>query len=215
MRKYPVRNLGLKIVSLALAILLWFTLSGQRRERVSERGYAIPLTVVNLPADMIIASPLPDSVDIRLKGTFTAMRAADPSKMEAVMDLGGATPGEQNYKLSAADINAPEDLEVVRLSPSTVRLRLERTATRRVKIVPRLSGAESDGVHVAVEPPTAKIWGPESLVLRTDAIPTDPIPVNGRPAEFTTTVTLAAEPGLRVLEPRGPVTVRVRRKNAA
>src|SRR5947209_4875711 len=113
MKRPSVRNLGLKIVSLALAILLWFTLSGQRRERVSERGYVIPLTVVTLPSDMIIASPLPDSVDIRLKGPFTAMRAADPSKMEAVMDLGGATPGEQNYKLSADDINAPKDLEVV------------------------------------------------------------------------------------------------------
>ena len=126
MKKFLLRNLGLKLVSLALAILLWFTLSGQRRERVSERGYVIPLTVVNLSSDLAIASPIPDSVDIRLKGPFTAMRSADPSKMEAVMDLSGATPGEKIYKLSADDINVPKDLEVVGLNPSVVRLRLEK-----------------------------------------------------------------------------------------
>ncbi len=215
MRKFLLRNLGLKIVSLALAVLLWFSLSGQRRERVSERGYVIPLTVVNLPSDMVISSPLPDSVDIRLKGPFTAMRGADPSKMEAVMDLGGATPGDKIYKLSADDINAPEGLEVVSLNPTTVRLRLEKTATRQVKIVPRLLGAESDLFEAQIDPPLATVWGPEMLVLKTDAIPTDPIPVAGRGADFSASVTLSAEPGLRILDPKGPVVVHLRRRSAS
>lgn len=214
MRKFLLRNLGLKIVSLALAVLLWFSLSGQRRERVSERGYVIPLTVVNLPSDLVISSPLPDSVDIRLKGAFTAMRGADPAKMEAVMDLSGATPGEKIYKLSADDINAPEDLEVVSLNPASVRLRLEKTAVRRVKIVARILGGNAL-FESRIEPPLATVWGPETLVLKTETIPTDPISVAGRGTEFTASVTLSPEPGLRVLEPKGPVAVYLRRRVAS
>ena len=40
--------------------------TGERRERISERSYRIPLSIVNIPAGTIIVSPLPDAVDVRL-----------------------------------------------------------------------------------------------------------------------------------------------------
>src|SRR5207249_1619180 len=106
MRRLLLHNLGWKLLALALAIFLWFSLSGRRRERVSERGYVIPLTVVNVPSQMVIASAIPDTIDVRLKGPFTSIRLADPSKMEAVMDLSGGEAGERIYKLTGDDINA-------------------------------------------------------------------------------------------------------------
>ncbi|MGH9443971.1 MAG: CdaR family protein [Thermoanaerobaculia bacterium] len=211
MRGLLLHNLGWKLLALALSIFLWFSLSGQRRERVSERGYVIPLTVVNVPAQMVIASSIPDSVDVRLKGPFTSIRLADPSKMEAVMDLSGGEPGERIYKLSADDINAPEDLEVIGISPNTVRLQLQKLVERRVAIVPRLRPPAPEA-SVVVEPATAKIAGPENEVSRLSGIATDPISLAGRPADFTTPATLAAEPNIRILEPKGIVSVHVRRK---
>ena len=56
MKRWLLQNLGWKLLALALSVFLWFSLSGQRRERVSERGYVIPLTVVNVPPQMVIAS---------------------------------------------------------------------------------------------------------------------------------------------------------------
>lgn len=211
MKRWFFQNLGWKLLALALSIFLWFSLSGQRRERVSERGYVIPLTVVNVPPQMVIASPIPDTVDVRLKGPFTSIRLADPSKMEAVMDLSGGEPGERIYKLSSDDINAPEDLEVIGISPNAVRLQLQKLAERSVAIVPRFQPPATDA-SVGVDPPTAKIAGPENEVARVSVIATDPIPLAGRPAEFTTPATLAAEPNIRILEPRGIVSVHVRRK---
>jgi len=211
MKRLLLHNFGWKLLALALSIFLWLSLSGQRRERVSERGYVIPLTVVNVPPQMVITSPIPDIVDVRLKGPFTSIRLADPAKMEAVMDLSGGEPGERVYKLSADDINAPEDLEVIGISPNSVRLRLEKLAQREVAIVPRFVPPAADAT-VRVDPPTAKIAGPESEVQRISTVLTDPISLAGRPLDFSTPATLVAEPNIRVIEPRGIVSVSVRRK---
>jgi YbbR domain-containing protein len=205
-----VENLGWKLLALALAGFLWFSLSGQRRQRISERGYVIPLTVVNLPGDMVIASPVPDTVDVRLRGPFDAIRIADPAKMEAVMDFSDARDGERIYKLGADDINAPEELEVVAIAPPTVRVKIEKLAQKQVRIAPRFSGGDGARIDARVDPPTARITGPESEVARTDAVPTDPISLAGRGAEFTASATLAAEPNIRVLQPKGVVVVHVR-----
>jgi YbbR-like protein len=126
MKELLLRNAPWKLLAIGLAALVWFTISGQKRQRISERGFVIPLTVVNLPSDLVIASPLPDSVDVRLRGPFRSMRQADPAKMEGVVDLAGSVEGERAYKLAPDDINAPTDLEVVAIKPLTIPVKLSR-----------------------------------------------------------------------------------------
>jgi hypothetical protein len=214
LKRLLLHNAGWKLLALALAAFLWFSLSGQRRQRISERGYVIPLTVVNLPPDAVLASPVPDTVDVRLRGPFDAIRLADPSKMEAVMDFADAQPGERLYKLTSDDINAPEELEVVSIAPPAVRIRIERLGRKQVAIVARFTAADGSAVVARVDPPRATIAGPESEIGKTESIPTDPISLAGRDGpDLVVPATLAAEPNIRILEPKGVVLVRIHRKS--
>jgi YbbR domain-containing protein len=208
MKSLLLRNAWLKALALALSILLWYSITGQRRQRVSERGYVIPLAVVNVPSSLVIASSIPDTVDVRLKGPFQAIRLADPSKMEAVMDLTGSLPGDHVYNLTTDDINAPEDLEVVSLNPSSIPVRLEPLARRDVPIVARFvpPGAR---VTARVDPPAATVTGPRSRIQKIRAIPTDPISLEGKPADFRVPAILSVEPNVRVVSPKGVVYVTV------
>lgn len=208
MRRLFLDNIGWKLLALALAGFLWFTLSGRRRQRISERGYVVPLTVVNLPSDMVIASPIPDSVDVRLRGPFDAIRLADPSKMETVMDFSDSRPGERIYKLGEDDVNFPEDLAVVSISPPTVRIRIERLTQKDVRIAARFIG-DGSSASATIEPASARIAGPESEVSKIEAVATDPISLTGRHGDFNVPATLASEPHIRVLIPKGVVTVHV------
>jgi len=213
LKRLLLHNAGWKLLALALAAFLWFSLSGQRRQRISERGYVIPLTVVNLPPDAVLASPVPDTVDVRLRGPFDAIRLADPSKMEAVMDFADAQTGERIYKLAPDDINAPEELEVVSIAPPVVRVRIERVARKQVAIVARLTVADGSAVVARVDPPRATIAGPASEIGKMESIPTDPISLAGRDGtDLVVPATLAAEPNIRVLDPKGVVLVRIHRK---
>ena len=151
------------MLALAIACATWYVLTGERRERISERSYRIPLSIVNIPAGTLIVSPLPDAVDVRVRGAFTPLRQLEPSKLEAVIDLDDATPGEKRYALEPEDINVPRDVEVIAISPSEIRVVLDAVADKTVPIVPELTGQPAAGSRVeevSVEPRQATASGP-------------------------------------------------------
>lgn len=207
------RNPGTKLLALVIACAAWYVLSGERRERISERSYRIPLSIVNIPAGTIIVSPLPDAVDVRLRGSFTALRQIEPAKLEAVVDLLGASQGEKRYPLAPEDINVPRGVEVIAIAPAEVRLSLDAVADKVLPIVPEITGAPAPGSHVeevAAEPRSGRVMGPARTLARLTSLRTEPVSVEGRDASFSTATTVASQPaGVRVREGQ-LVTVRVR-----
>ncbi|HWS73495.1 MAG TPA: hypothetical protein VN605_15395, partial [Thermoanaerobaculia bacterium] len=70
-----MKSLGLKALALFLAFLVWFIVSEPRRERVSERAFAAPLSLIGMPRDLVITTPVPDSVSVRLRGRSSEVRS--------------------------------------------------------------------------------------------------------------------------------------------
>ncbi|MFY9550429.1 MAG: CdaR family protein [Thermoanaerobaculia bacterium] len=207
------RNLGTKLLALGIAVVTWYMLSGDRRERISERSYRIPLSIVNVPRGTMIVSPLPDAMDVRLRGPFTPLRQLEPAKLEAVVDLAGAAAGERRYRLEAGDVNVPPSVEVIAISPAELRIVLDTLAEKYLPIVADLTGEPAAGFRiddVSIEPRQAKILGPAKVVSRMASVRTEPVSVEGRSASFSATTTLASQaPGVRVREGQ-VVSVRVR-----
>ncbi len=207
------RNLGPKLSALVIAAVTWFALSGERRERISERSYRIPLSIVNVPRGTMIVSPLPDAVDVRVRGPFTPLRQLEPGKLEAVVDLADSTPGEKRYTIEPADINVPREVEVIAISPGEIRLVLDGVAEKTLRIVPELNGNPAPGWLVEgsiAEPRNARVLGPARTVARMTQIRTDPISVEGRDASFSVSTTVFPQAaGVRVRQGQ-IVTVRVR-----
>ena len=61
LRDHSFAYTGLKIVSVALAVLLWMMVSSQRAS--VERGLRIPLELQNLPENLEMVEPPQESVD--------------------------------------------------------------------------------------------------------------------------------------------------------
>ena len=207
------RNLGTKLLALGIAILLWFVFSAQQRERISERSHRISLSVANVPAAMIIASPLPANVEVRLRGPFTALRQLDPDRLEAVIDLTDAGKGEKIYRIAPEDVNVPREIEVIAIAPSEVRVELDSRAEKSLPVAARLNGKPAAGAtvgEVTVEPRVARLVGPESTLSRMNGIDTDPISLADRSASFTVPANVVVDaPGVQVREGQ-IVTVHVR-----
>jgi len=207
------RNPGTKLLALVIACATWYLLSGERRERISERSYRVPLSIVNIPAGTIIVSPVPDGVDVRLRGSFTALRQIEPSKLEAVVDLLGASQGEKRYPLAPEDINVPRGVEVIAIAPAEVRLSLDALADKILPIVPEITGSPAPGSHIeeiSAEPRSGRVQGPTRTLARLTALHTEPVSVDGHDATFSAATTVASQPaGVRVREGQ-LVTVRVR-----
>lgn len=204
LRNVFVRNLGLKVLALVIALASWFALSGQRRERISERSYRIPLSLVNVPPHTMVASPLPGGVDVRVRGSFTALRQLEPERLEAVIDLSDARLGERVHHFAPEDINVPPDVEVLGIAPGEVRVTLDRVGERLLPVIPALAGDPPPGsqvVDVSVEPKIARIVGPATALEKMTGVSTEPVSVAGRTSTFsTTTISLPNVPGVRVRE---------------
>jgi hypothetical protein len=63
-----VASTVLKLVALFLAVVLWFVVSAPRRERMSERAFSVPLSLIAIPRTVVITTPVPTNVSVRLPG---------------------------------------------------------------------------------------------------------------------------------------------------
>ena len=209
MAYHPFRHLGLKFLAIALATLLWLTVAG---EQVVERGMRIPLEFRNKPADLEVVGEPAAMVDVRLNGSSTLLARMDPGEVVAVLDLSGARPGARMFHLSTASVRLPYGVEVSQITPSTIQLELEKSATRTINIRPAIEGQPAPGFvvgSVVPKPATVEVTGPASRVAQLSEATTEPIPIDGRRETVRDTVNVGvADASLRLTEAR-EVTVDV------
>ncbi len=206
MAYHPFRNLGLKVLALALAALLWFTVAG---EHVGERVMRVPLEFHNIPPDLEIVGDSPTTVDIRVRGSSGVISRLQPGEVVASLELGGARPGSR--LLHIEEIRAPYGVDVVQVIPSTVSLELEKMASRVVPVVPALEGEPAPGFvvgRVVSDPATVRIEGPESRVRQLAEATTEPVVVTGSRDRVRDSVTIGlADSAVRLAEPPQTATI--------
>jgi hypothetical protein len=197
------RHLGLKIVSIGLAALLWALVSG---EQVVERALRVPLEFTNVPADLELVGDAPNVVDVRVRGSSGALGRIATGELVAVLDLRRASAGRsQWFHLLESDVRSPFGVTVVQVTPSTIPMSFEPSKSKRVPIVPAFDGEPAHGFvvgAVTATPPMVDIVGPESVVATVTEAITEAISVDGVSASFVDTVTVGSpEPTVRLLRP--------------
>ena len=197
------RHLGLKIVSIGLAALLWALVSG---EQVVERALRVPLEFTNVPAELELVGDAPTMVDVRVRGSSGALGRIAAGELVAVLDLKRATNGRgQWFHLLDTDVRSPFGVQVVQVTPSTISMSFEPSKSKRVPIVPSFDGEPAQGFVVGAvkaTPPMVDVVGPESVVATVTEAITEAISVNGATASFVDTVTVgSADPSVRLLRP--------------
>jgi YbbR domain-containing protein len=200
-----MKSLGLKVLALFLAFVVWFIVSEPRRERVSERAFAAPLSLIGMPRDLVITTPVPDSVSVRLRGRSSELRSMSSQNLEVTVDISWAQPGEATITLRPQALNVPPDVEVVSIEPNKVRFRVEQLRQSAVRIRPFLVGQLPAG-YVAGDPTLmpeqALISGPASQVRNITEVATERIIMTGRTDTFTQSVAVVSDsPLVRIVQP--------------
>jgi len=211
MRFNPLQNFGLKIVSIFIALLLWLIVAG---EQPAERALRVPLELRNLPADMeVVELPL-EAVDVRVRGPSSTLSRLAPGDLVAVLDLQSAKPGPLLFHVTPEQVRAPFGVEVAQVSPPTMALRFETSASRSVPIAPAVVGEVAPGYvvsKVTTEPATIEVVGPQSVISQMSEALTEPVSVEGAVKPVRVPVTVGAtSPNVRLKTPqRAIVTVTV------
>jgi YbbR domain-containing protein len=166
---HPFRNLGLKVVALALGTALWFTVSGPQVERNVPR---VPVNYRNVPPAMEITDQT-EAVDVHVRGVASQVSQIQSYQMSVVVDLAGQQPGWLELPVRADQVLAPIGVEVAQVDPGAVTLRLERSdaGERTLDTIPVTARNVGAGRQFQTEPSAVAVTlrGSRAALARLDA----------------------------------------------
>jgi hypothetical protein len=164
-------NLGLKALSLAIAVAAWAYLRLTPNPVIAarfEQQISVPIATTGLRADEIARfSERQALVAIDVPHGGTTIR---PEMVRAVLSLEGRGPGVYNVPV---EVIAPK-LEIKSLSPASVTLAIERVEARTLPVALHYLGAKNVVVQsAAVEPADVTLRGPTSDLQRVATVRVD------------------------------------------
>lgn len=208
------RNIGLKFLSVCIAMLLWLVVAG---DRVVERAVRAPIEFQNLPQGLEIVGDALESVDVRVRGPSGRIGAIGPGDLAAVIDLRSARPGRRLFHVTASQIRVPYGVDVVQVAPATLPIAFENSAVRVVHVRPAVEGRPPLGYEVGqitATPATVEVVGPESSLRKLDEATTSPVSIANATRPVREVVTIGVvDPLVRLRSPQtAVVTVHIAAK---
>ncbi len=214
-QKRVARNFGLKVLSLGLAVGLWYAVAS---DTPAELAVNVPIEFYNIPNNLEINSERIPEAQVRVRGPARLIHQFRATDVHVEVNLAGAGPGERTVDLTARQVRQPRDLDVVQVVPGQFQLSLDSRSTRTIEVRPRVMGNFASGLRIArvvADPRTVTITGPHKRVEAIEAASTDPVDASGviSSQTFSTNV-YVADPMIQVVHPV-PVHVTVIMEKAA
>ncbi len=201
-------NTGLKFLSLVLAVTVFLLVNTDKDREITVRvGVRY-----ELPADKVLTSEPLEEVRVTLKGPLRRLRQFDERELGRVeLDLRTSPSGDVaiTHDMIA---NLPPGLEVMSISPRSVRVAFDRRIDKVVEVSPAVAGRPQHGYVVAevkALPPTIKVRGGERLVGAMTAMKTGEVSLDGRTDSFEQLAELVVPEGVNI-DPTQRITVQVR-----
>lgn len=168
-------NWKMKVLALGCALVLWFYVMGERRLEVA---YAVPIELKNVPQGMVVTNDLPRNIDIRLSGPRALLSDLNEKEVRISIDLVGLKPGVTTFSRLDDHLRLPGGIQVTRISPSFVDVKLEQIIDKTVPLRPRLVGKLPNGyqlVAVVVLPEQVVVQGAEGEITGVNEVMTERI----------------------------------------
>ncbi len=184
MRRWVFHNLGLKLLSLCLAALLWAVVLGEQKIEVTVN---VPLHLA-VPQKLYLVNDPVDTLEVRLRGPKTLVTSVTAREISLGDLPAKLVEGDNTIPIREEWIRVPRGIQVVDVSPRRVRVVLERAVEREVEVSPRVEGRLPDGYavrQVTANPPRVRMVGPASELARITRVRTLPVSVTGHTASFS------------------------------
>jgi len=199
------RHRGFKLLSLLLAIALWFAVGGEER---TETTLSMPLELANLPARMMVTSEMPPALQVRITGPGSLVRKLSQTRPSFTIDLSGYKPGRHVFSLGPKSFSFPRGVMVTRVTPNPLTINLSPTIVRTLPVQPLLEGKPPEGydvLEVKLRPPQVKVEGPYSELTDLKSLSTLPIDVTQLTCPTTVTTDLDLKNLHLTFKEQGPI----------
>jgi len=182
LRNLIFKNWGLKLFSLLLALILWTTLIPPEKI-FSEKTLTISLETHNLPQDMELVKKPTATIDVTIRAPNRYIDQITSTNAVAELNLANASLFQEDYTLNESMISMPAGVRatVIKITPNTVNLKLEKSIEIMLDVEPDIIGDLIEGLKVErieVDPAQIPIKGAESKVREDYKVRTTPIDIS-------------------------------------
>ncbi len=179
-------NWGIKLLSLGLALTLWFFVTSKGK---TELTLTVPIELRNIPQNMAVVGDVAGSLEARVQGQERVLRDITiGKKVVAIADLSMTKVGENTVRLSPDDIRRPAGVTVTYLSLPEIRVKLEPLIRKSFRLKPILHGVPAPGHRVArisISPARITVEGPSSVMNTLEGLQSMPIDIQGSSESIT------------------------------
>jgi YbbR domain-containing protein len=199
-----------RFVALIIAILLWLTVLGGERFEINK----VVFLDYQVPEHLVISNSAPREIVLRVAGPQAFIKDYEARRITRTVDLTKAQQGEYEVPLHEAMFDLPLGLHMISVSQSSVTVRLDRAAWKRVPVRAAFVGTLPEGFRVTsvtLKPSTIEVRGPETRLRSLDSLSTEGITLasDSLIQEFDTKISLRDHPGLLIDEQQQVVNVTV------
>ncbi|HEU4767433.1 MAG TPA: CdaR family protein [Pyrinomonadaceae bacterium] len=186
LRRIFLEDWSLKLLSLAIAMVLWLVVTGQNEPVTAHVN--VQLNFIR-PQMLEISNDPPRTVDVMLTGSRNKLDDLTALDLVATVDISDQRAGERVLRLAdKAQISLPQGVKVDGFQPSAIPIRLEPIIERQIAIEPKLEGKPEEGYEIySVRPSKGSVTvrGPESRVNAIQKVFTESIWLSGHKQTFT------------------------------
>lgn len=182
------------LISLILSIMLFYY--------ITNIGIQSLLTVGDLQYklnsnDLFIINKEKIKVKITFRGKPDDLKLVNEDIIKTYINIDATKPGDYVYKVIVDKAYLPENIKIVKIEPSTVKVTLDKTFRKRVKLEPKITGKCETGFTVSSvtisKSPYIIVEGPYSILSKIDSVKTSEISVDGLNFSFVAPVKLENE----------------------
>jgi len=170
-------NASYKVLAVVLAVFVWF-LARKSGEPIQMSFYA-PVVFKNVSPEFQVTS---DPPQVNIVVHTNSRDSFNPQEIQAVLDLDKAQEGTLSYVLTENHILSPVKVEITRIHPSQITVRIEELIEKSFSIKSRYQGTPKKGYllgDIKIVPDTLTMRGPRSVLEKMDHISAHEIELEG------------------------------------
>lgn len=177
--KVSPKECALKILALFMAVFLWYFVVGEDQVDIT---LTVPIEILNLPADLIIANHYKRDIEVTVRGPRSMIQDIRQQNITRSINLANAKPGTMVIKNEADSIHFPIGITVLRLQPANTTLLIDKLVQKNLPIHPVIEGEPAPGYElgkIRLRPDKLTVSGPKQILESQLALKTYVINLDG------------------------------------
>ncbi|MBL7661424.1 hypothetical protein JNK13_01610 [bacterium] len=180
MKRFFSENLGLKLISVIIALLLELYFYSPDNSVVRNVNLAVDFR--NLPNDLVVVSPVDFdrgmTVQVTVRGPAPLVDQFSRADDKVIVSLPNRLSRSYSVKLNNFDVPVPSGMKIVEIRPSMIELRFDKLLRKEVPVDLERVGALTEDLFISdirATPRFVSLIGPESELSSVQMVSAEPI----------------------------------------